>query len=55
MFPLWVNLPAKFKFVEPSHQDISHEDKGICTSEEGAVKALVIVGENCGVFVPART
>ena len=55
MVQLWVNLPAKFKHVEPSYQDITHEDKGVFTTDDGAVKIFLIAGEYQGVKGPART
>lgn len=55
MVQLWVNLPSKFKSVNPSYQEIRHEDKVVYTSEDGNSKINLIAGEYQGLKGPART
>jgi redox-sensitive bicupin YhaK (pirin superfamily) len=55
MVQLWVNLPAKFKYVEPSYQDIRHEDKGLFSTNSDTTQVFIIAGEYKGRKGPAKT
>lgn len=53
MIQLWVNLPRKYKNVEPNYQTLSKESMGRVSLENAEIK--VISGEFSGVKGPART
>jgi redox-sensitive bicupin YhaK (pirin superfamily) len=52
---LWVNLPAKDKWVSPRYQDIRGKDVGLLSSPDGGVLVRVIAGELAGHRGPGMT
>jgi quercetin 2,3-dioxygenase len=52
---LWVNLPAKEKWVPPRYQDIRGGDVGLLASPDGGVLLRVIAGEFAGHRGPGVT
>jgi len=54
---LWVNLPKKFKMVEPSYQELGPSEIPTAYPEgpEGPVSVKVISGSSHGVDSPVRT
>ena len=54
-FQLWVNLPAKDKFLQPKYQDIRGRDVALLTSSDGAALIRVIAGELAGHRGPGAT
>lgn len=52
-FQLWVNLPAKFKMIDPRYQDIGPEKIPVVESQDARVK--VIAGEYGGKKGPCET
>jgi redox-sensitive bicupin YhaK (pirin superfamily) len=46
---LWMNLPAKFKMIEPNYQGFQKEQISSVISEDGKSKIAVISGEYLGV------
>ena len=50
---LWVNLPKKYKMVEPSYQEL--KDTDIPKKSENGVHVKVIAGESMGVKSPVYT
>lgn len=55
MVQLWVNLPAKYKSVEPHYQAISKENMGIYNIPNDGGIVNVIAGNFNGVDGPAKT
>ena len=55
MVQLWINLPAKYKMIEPKYQALLHENMGKfeLTKNEGIIN--VIAGDFMGVKGPAKT
>ena len=51
-YQLWLNLPRKFKWVEPQYQHLGKED--IPVKENSGSKVLVISGNFEGVSGPAQ-
>ncbi|XP_050405638.1 uncharacterized protein LOC126821280 [Patella vulgata] len=54
-FQLWVNLPAKFKMIEPRYQDTPPEKIPIVKTEDNRVTIKVISGECRGVNAVIET
>lgn len=54
MLQLWVNLPAKFKGVEPKYQAITRAEMGEIAFGKGS-KITLIAGEKDGIRGPAST
>ncbi len=52
---LWVNLPKKFKMVQPRYQDIKAGEMPVITEEDGKVKLIVVAGTLHGKTGPAQT
>ncbi len=52
---LWVNLPAKDKWVAPRYQDIGRAHVALATSGDGGVLYRVIAGRFGGVEGPGQT
>ncbi|HUC37548.1 MAG TPA: pirin family protein [Acidimicrobiales bacterium] len=52
---LWVNLPAKEKWVPPRYQDIRGSDVGLLTTHDGGALLRVIAGELGGHRGPGYT
>jgi redox-sensitive bicupin YhaK (pirin superfamily) len=54
---LWVNLPKKFKMVEPSYQELGPSEipTAYPKGPEGPVRVKVISGSSHGVDSPVRT
>jgi quercetin 2,3-dioxygenase len=52
---LWVNLPAKQKWVPPRYQDIRGRDVGLLSSSDGGALLRVIAGELSGHTGPGMT
>jgi redox-sensitive bicupin YhaK (pirin superfamily) len=52
---LWVNLPAKEKWVPPRYQDIRGRDVGLVASPDGGALLRVIAGELDGTRGPGST
>ncbi|KAL2652896.1 hypothetical protein R1flu_021024 [Riccia fluitans] len=50
---LWVNLPGKYKMLEPRYQELEH--KSVATVETHGVKVSVIAGDSYGVRSPVYT
>lgn len=44
---LWVNLPRKYKMIEPNYQELKHEE--IPIKSENGVEVKVIAGESMGI------
>jgi redox-sensitive bicupin YhaK (pirin superfamily) len=54
-FQLWVNLPAKAKWLDPKYQDLRGEDVALLTSPGGDVLLRLIAGELGGHRGPGST
>lgn len=54
-FQLWVNLPAKDKWLPPHYQDLRASQVGIATSADAGALVRVIAGEVDGVAGPGAT
>jgi redox-sensitive bicupin YhaK (pirin superfamily) len=54
-FQLWVNLPAKDKFLPPNYQPVEASDLLLLASEDGGSLLRVIAGEIDGHVGPGRT
>jgi quercetin 2,3-dioxygenase len=52
---LWVNLPAKQKWVSPRYQDIRGRDVGLLASADGGALLRVIAGDLAGHTGPGVT
>ncbi len=52
---LWVNLPAKDKFIEPKYQDIKAEHVKMLSSKEEGALVRVIAGDMAGEKGPGVT
>jgi redox-sensitive bicupin YhaK (pirin superfamily) len=52
---LWVNLPARDKWVPPRYQDIRGGDVGLLSSPDGGVLLRAIAGEMAGLQGPGIT
>jgi len=52
---LWVNLPAKEKWVPPRYQDIRGGDVGLLSSPDGGALVRVIAGDLGGHIGPGAT
>ncbi|BBM98805.1 quercetin 2,3-dioxygenase [Marchantia polymorpha subsp. ruderalis] len=50
---LWVNLPGKYKMVEPKYQEIDHQN--VAKVDENGVEVKVIAGESHGIKSPVYT
>ncbi|KAK7305198.1 hypothetical protein VNO77_43099 [Canavalia gladiata] len=50
---LWINLPSKYKMVEPRYQEVLSKD--IVEAEEDGIKVRVIAGEALGIKSPIYT
>ncbi len=51
-YQLWLNLPKKFKWVEPRYQQLSKEE--VPVYQKDGIKVIIISGEYKGVKGPAR-
>ena len=54
-FQLWVNLPAKDKFLPPRYQDLSSGDVTLLTTPDGATLIRLVAGELDGHPGPGST
>ena len=54
-FQLWVNLPAKDKFLTPAYQPVEASDLLLLASEDGGALLRVIAGEVDGHVGPGST
>jgi redox-sensitive bicupin YhaK (pirin superfamily) len=54
-FQLWVNLPAKDKFLHPRYQDLRSEEVSLLSTPEGDVLLRVIAGDLSGHQGPGST
>ncbi|MGF1665960.1 MAG: pirin family protein [Acidimicrobiia bacterium] len=54
-FQLWVNLPAKDKFIAPRYQELRGSQVGLLTSPDGATLLRLIAGEIDGHQGPGST
>ncbi len=54
-FQLWVNLPAKDKFLDPKYQDIRGGDVALLTTPDGGALLRVIAGDLSGHAGPGDT
>ena len=54
-FQLWVNLPAKDKWLDPRYQDLRGGDVALVTSEDGGALLRLIAGDVDGHEGPGRT
>jgi redox-sensitive bicupin YhaK (pirin superfamily) len=48
-FQLWVNLPAREKWIAPRYQDVGHAEMPIGGTDDARARARVIAGEALGV------
>lgn len=55
MVQLWISLPRKDKFTEPSYQDIRNDDMGKIQLADGQGQITVIAGDVKGTKGPALT
>jgi redox-sensitive bicupin YhaK (pirin superfamily) len=54
-FQLWVNLPARDKWMEPRYQDLRGGDVALLTSDDGGALIRLIAGDVGGHRGPGRT
>lgn len=54
-FQLWVNLPARDKFLPPRYQDLRGGDVALLSSSDGGALLRLIAGEFSGVVGPGST
>ena len=54
-FQLWVNLPAKDKFIDPRYQDLQGGDVTLVTTPDGGALLRVIAGDVAGHTGPGST
>ena len=54
-FQLWVNLPAKDKWLPPHYQDLRASQVGIATSADAGALVRVIAGQVGGIRGPGST
>ena len=54
-FQLWVNLPAKDKWIPPKYQDLRGADAGLLTTQSGDVLLRLIAGDLGGTTGPGAT
>jgi len=54
-FQLWVNLPAKDKFLEPRYQDLSGDEVTLLASADGGTLLRLIAGDLAGHRGPGST
>ena len=54
-FQLWVNLPAKDKFLPPQYQDLRGGDVRLLASSDGGALVRLIAGDVAGHEGPGRT
>jgi quercetin 2,3-dioxygenase len=54
-FQLWVNLPARDKFIAPKYQELRGAEVGLLTSPDGASLLRLIAGEIDGHQGPGST
>ena len=54
-FQLWVNLPAKDKFLPPRYQDLRGKEVGLLRSADGGSLVRLIAGELAGQRGPGAT
>lgn len=52
---LWVNLPAKKKWIPPAYQPLEARDVGLATSSDGGALVRIIAGDVGGVVGPGAT
>lgn len=55
MVQLWVSLPQKDRFTEPSYQDITNDDMGLYNRPDDKASVTIVAGEFEGVKGPAKT
>lgn len=54
-FQIWVNLPARDKFMAPRYQEIPRAEIPRARSDDGKVEVIVIAGEALGVAAKIAT
>jgi quercetin 2,3-dioxygenase len=52
---LWVNLPARQKWIPPAYQPLEADDVALATSSDGGALVRVIAGDVGGVVGPGST
>ncbi len=52
---LWVNLPARLKWVKPRYQDLRAAESALLTTHDGGALVRVIAGEVAGQHGPGST
>lgn len=55
MIQLWVNLPQKYKMVEPKYQSLLNENMGKFSFQDNMGEVTVYAGQVQGVKGPAKT
>lgn len=55
MIQLWVNLPQKYKMVEPKYQSLLNENMGKFSLQDNMGEVTVYAGQVQGVKGPAKT
>jgi redox-sensitive bicupin YhaK (pirin superfamily) len=54
-FQLWVNLPARDKFIDPRYQDLRGESVKLLTTSDGGALLRLIAGDLAGHRGPGKT
>lgn len=54
-FQLWVNLPARDKFIDPRYQDLGAKTVTLLTTPDGATLLRLIAGDVAGYHGPGTT
>lgn len=52
---LWVNLPQRYKMVQPRYQDIKHSEMPVILEDNDKVKLTLVAGDFRGAKGPAQT
>jgi len=54
-FQLWVNLPARDKFIDPRYQDLRGDSVKLLTTGDGSTLLRLIAGDVAGYHGPGKT